>query len=79
MTLIRKIKGFCSKTGLKRIPITVHFTSDNLGETLSIGSEEPGPQYTVKYSDIEQIVARERAKGYTDGHAIIDEGWGSDA
>jgi hypothetical protein len=73
MTLIRKIKGFTSKTGLKKKPLVVHFTSDNLGETLSIGSEELDVQYTVKYSDIERIVAREREKGYKDGHLIIYE------
>jgi len=73
MTLIRKIKCFTSKTGLKKMPLIVHFTSDNLGETLSIGSEEFNIQYTVNYKMIEQIVARERAKGYTDGHFIIYE------
>lgn len=73
MTLIRKIKGFTSKTGLKKMPLIIHFTSDNLGETLSIGSEEFNIQYTVNYKMIEQIVAIERAKGYTDGHFIIYE------
>ena len=71
MTLIRKIKGFSSKSGLKRIPVLVHFTSDNLGETLSL--EADGHQITVKFKDIENIVERERAKGYTDGHFITSE------
>lgn len=78
MTLIRNVKGFSSKTGLKHIPLVVCFTSDNHGETLSIGSYEGGIQYTVRFSDIEKIVARERAKGYTEGHDIVDEGWGED-
>lgn len=78
MTLIRKIKGFCSETGLKKIPLIVHFTSDSHGETLSIGSTEQGIQYTMDYSAIEKIVAREREKGYMDGHAITDEGWGNE-
>ena len=73
MTLIRKIKGFTSRTGLKRVPLVVHFTSDNLGETLSIASEEQNIQFTVNYDDIMKIVAREREKGYTTGHGIIDE------
>ena len=73
MTLIRKIKGFTSKIGLKKMPLIVHFTSDNLGEMLSIGSEEFNIQYTVNYKMIEQIVAREREKGYKDGHLIIYE------
>lgn len=79
MTLIRYVKGFCSRTGLKKVPILVQFTSDNLGETLSISSTSDNIQLTVKYSDIEKIVAREREKGYKDGHLIIDEGWGEDA
>lgn len=74
MTLIRNIKGLTSATGLKRIPVVVHFTSDNLGETLSL--EARGLQITVNYKDIIDIVAKERAKGYKDGHYIIDEGWG---
>ena len=79
MTLIRHVKGFCNRTGLKKVPILVQFTSDNLGETLSITSERENIQLTVKYSDIEKIVARERENGYKDGHLIIDEGWGEDA
>lgn len=79
MTLIRNIKGFTNKTGLKRVPVVVHFTSDNHGETLSLASEEHGFQITVKYADIEKIVERERAKGYTNGHDVIDEGWGEQA
>lgn len=77
MTLIRTIKGFTSRSGLKKIPVMVHFTSDNLGETLSLMAD--GHQITVKYSDIEAIVERERSKAYTDGHDIIDEGWGKEA
>lgn len=79
MTLIRNIKGFTSKTGLKRVPIVVHFTSDNMGETLSLGSENHNFQITVSYKDIERIVERERAKGYKNGHDVIDEGWGEQA
>lgn len=74
MTLIRKVKGFVMKgdrLNLKREPILVHFTSDNKGETLSMGAH--GMQFTVRYEDIERIVDRERAKGYKDGHDIVDE------
>ncbi len=74
MTLIRNVKGFSSRKGMKRIPVTVHFTSDNMGETLSLMAD--GHQITVDYADIMAIVEREREKGYTDGHFIIDEGWG---
>lgn len=72
MTLIRNIKGFTSKHGLRRVPVLVRFASDNLGETLSL--EADGLQITVNYKDIERIVDREREKGYTDGHDIIYEG-----
>lgn len=79
MTLIRNIKGFTNKTGIKRVPIIVHFTSDNIGETLSLASESHNFQITVSYKDIEKIVERERAKGYDDGHFIIDETRGEQA
>lgn len=68
MTLIRKIKGF---KGLQRAEVIVHFTSDDLGETLSLASGNT--QITVPYSQIEKMVERERAKGYTKGHDIIYE------
>lgn len=74
MTLIRNIKGMTSRSGLKKVTVIVHFTSDDLGETLSLAAD--GMQITVKYSDIEKIVKRERDKGYKKGHDIIDEGWG---
>ena len=77
MTLIRKIKGLSTSTGMKTIPVIVYFTSDNHGETLSLMAD--GHQITVNYADILKIVERERAKGYTDGHFVIDEGWGDDA
>ncbi len=77
MTLIRKIKGLSNKNGFKKIPVIVYFTSDNHGETLSLLAD--GHQITVNYADILSIVERERAKGYTDGHFIIDEGWGENA
>ena len=76
MTLIRNIKGFTNRDGLKKVPLVVHFTSDDMGETLSIASERHNMQFTMRYKDIEQIVERERSKGYTKGHYIIDEGWG---
>ena len=56
---------------MKRVPVLVHFTSDNLGETLSL--ECQGTQITVRFSDIMQIVEKERAKGYTNSHEIIYE------
>ena len=71
MTLIRNIKGFCSRTGLKRVPVLVHFTSDYLGETLSM--ECQGTQITVNFADVMKIVERERAKGYTTSHDIVYE------
>ena len=71
MTLIKNIKGFCSRTGLKRVPVLVHFTSDNLGETLSLESQ--GTQITVNFADVLKIVEKERAKGYKDGHDITYE------
>lgn len=76
MTLIRNIKGFTNRDGMKTVPLVVHFTSDDMGETLSITSERHNMQFTMRYKDIEQIVERERSKGYTKGHYIIDEGWG---
>ena len=73
MTLIRHIKGMTNKDGLDRVPLLVHFTSDDFGETLSIASEKHNFQMTMRYSDIEKIVERERAKGYTNGHLITEE------
>lgn len=71
MTLIRYVKGMTNRSGLKKVPVLVHFTSDNIGETLSLAAE--GHQITVRFKDILEIVEREREKGYTDGHMIIDE------
>lgn len=68
MTLVRKIKGF---NGLRRSEVIVHFTSDNHGETLSLASGNT--QITVNYKKIEEIVERERSKGYKDGHDIVYE------
>lgn len=76
MTLVRNIKGMTNKDGMKMVPLIVHFTSDDMGETLSIASERHNMQFTVRYKDIEKIVERERTRGYTKGHDIIDEGWG---
>lgn len=78
MTLIRNIKGWIMNgERVRRGVVIVHFTSDNRGETLSLGSGSV--QFSVNFKDIEKIVERERAKGYTNGHAIIDEGWGEEA
>ena len=73
MTLIRNLKAFIStsKEPLKNGRVLVHFTSDNLGETLSVMAE--GVQITMKYKYIEDMVKRERDQHYTDGHLIIDE------
>lgn len=73
MTLIRNVKAFIStkKEPLKKGRAMVHFTSDNLGETLSVSAE--GVQVTMKYNDIEKIVKRERDFKYKDDHLIIDE------
>lgn len=68
MTYRKSIKGLTSKHGLKIMPVLVQFTSDNLGETLSLAAD--GLQITVRYKDIESIVEYERAKGYTYGHGI---------
>ena len=73
MTLIRNLKAFIStsKEPLKKGRALVHFTSDDLGETLSVMAE--GVQITMKYKYIEDMVKRERDCRYTDGHLIIDE------
>ena len=73
MTLIRNLKAFIStsKEPLKKGRALVHFTSDDLGETLSVMAE--GVQITMKYKYIEDMVKRERDQQYTDGHLIIDE------
>lgn len=73
MTLIRNLKAFVStkKEPLRKSHALVHFTSDDLGETLSVMAE--GVQITMKYKYIEDMVKRERDKHYTDGHLIIDE------
>lgn len=73
MTLIRNLKAFIStsKEPLKKGRALVHFTSDDLGETLSVMAE--GVQITMKYKYIEDMVKRERDQHYTDGHLIIDE------
>lgn len=73
MTLIRNLKAFVStkKEPLRKSRALVHFTSDDLGETLSVMAE--GVQITMKYKYIEDMVKRERDQHYTDGHLIIDE------
>ena len=73
MTLIRNLKAFIStsKEPLKKGRALVHFTSDDLGETLSVMAE--GVQISMKYKYIEDMVKRERDMHYTDGHLIIDE------
>ena len=73
MTLIRNLKAFIStsKEPLKKGRALVHFTSDDLGETLRVMAE--GVQITMKYKYIEDMVRRERDQHYTDGHLIIDE------
>ena len=73
MTLIRNVKAIVSTPSelIKKTKAMVHFTSDNLGETLSVQAE--GIQITMKYADIERMVDRERAQHYTDGHLILDE------
>lgn len=70
MTLIRMVKGFVDGD-LRRKKVLVHFSSDNMGETLSLSYG--GMQFTLPYAQIEQIVKREREKGYKDSHLIIDE------
>ncbi len=79
MTLIRNVKAIVSTPSelIKKTKAMVHFTSDNLGETLSVQAE--GIQITMKYADIERMVDRERAKHYTNGHLIIDETGAMDA
>lgn len=74
MTLIRNLKGMTSQHGNMPRPRTVvaRFTSDDLGETLSL--EASGVMITVNYADVAKLVMRERSKGYTKGHDIIDEG-----
>ena len=78
MTLIRNLKGATSQHGNmpKLKPVVARFTSDNHGETLSL--EASGVMITVNYKDIEKMVERERAQGYTDSHLIIDERWGEE-
>ena len=73
MTLIRNVKAFVSTKSdpLKKTRAMIHFTSDNLGETLSV--KAGGVMITMRYADIEKIVQRERDQHYTDGHLIIDE------
>ena len=73
MTLIRNVKAFVSTKNepLKKTRAMIHFTSDNLGETLSV--KAGGVMITMRYYDIERMVERERDQHYTDGHLIIDE------
>ena len=70
MTTIRILKGFKSADFSKRVPIYVAFTSDKIGETLSVGSGKN--MYTLKYKPIEEMVKRERGYKYKNGHYIID-------
>lgn len=73
MTLIRNVNALVTapRKAIQMERAVVRFTSDNYGETLSLQAE--GVMITVKYKDIEKIVARERSKGYKDGHCIVDE------
>ena len=70
MTLIRQLKGFVNFDFLRKKNILVHFTSDKLGETISLA--HGSTQFTLPYKQIEQMVKRERAAKYKDGHFIID-------
>ena len=73
MTLVRNINGMLFKSDrFEKLPVTARFTSDNLGETLSL--QAGGVMICVKFKDILKMVARERSKGYAEGHFIIDEG-----
>ena len=70
MTLIRQLKGFVNGDILRKKPITVHFTSDKYGETISFG--HGNTMFTMPYKPIEQMVERERSMNYKDSHFIID-------
>lgn len=71
MTLIRQLKGFVNADVFRKKQITVHFTSDKYGETISFG--HGNTQFTLPYKPIEQMVERERAAKYKDSHFIIDQ------
>ena len=75
MTLIRNIKALITddKDLLRKGTAVVMFTSDDRGETLSIGDGATF-QYTMKYADIEKMVEKERSFKYKKSHLIIDEG-----
>ena len=52
-------------------PVTIRFTSDSIGESLSLQCK--GTMIHVRYKDIERIVERERSRGYVTGHYITGE------
>ena len=73
MTLIRYVTGIMEDPddGLKKVKMLCHFTSDDLGETLSLSYGDL--QLTCRYKEVEAIVKKERGYGYKNGHLIINE------
>ena len=72
MTLVRMLRGYVGDS-FSRVPVMVAFTSDDLVETISIGSG--GRRLSMNYGPIDAMVKRERSKHYkaSVGHLFIDE------
>lgn len=74
MTLIRYVPGIMEDMDdqtFKMVKMLCHFTSDDLGETLSLSYGDL--QLTCRYKAVEAIVKKERGYGYRNGHLIINE------
>ena len=63
MTL-KEIRGLAAIPSGHMFPriLTVRFTSDDLGESLSIADEAAGIMFEVPFEEVEKIIKQERAK-----------------
>ena len=59
----KEIEGLiATKNGLQFDTVGVRFTSDELGETLSLESEKTGIQISVPFGKVEKVIKEERKK-----------------
>ena len=61
--VLKKIKGlFTTQKGMKPTQVIVRFTSDGIGETLSLSAESESVMITVAYEDVARVIEEERKK-----------------
>lgn len=73
MTAFKHIDGMVMfKNKMVKAPLLVQFTSDDIGETLSITHERSGLMFLAAFESIAPIIEAERKAGYTNGHFIVN-------